>query len=243
MLLTLANQWAHVQVHGRRAHAQRLKRFAQARQQGLVNKRINQHARTRRAGLPPVLHDGIDDDRDGSIQIGIGKNDLRAFAAQLQRHRAVALCRHLLDERANARAAGKADVVNARVACQRITHLVAVASDKVERAGRKAHLSRQLCHTNERQARVFGRFDYAHIARCECAAHAAAKNLQGVIPRNHMACDAVRLAPSEHAVAIGVGDGLAVKLVARTCVKLKVPGQRNRIRARLLGGLATVALL
>ncbi|MNT41478.1 hypothetical protein D3C72_1778380 [compost metagenome] len=58
-----------------------------------------------------------------------------------------------------------------------------------------------------------------------------------------MARDAVGLAPGQHAVAVGVGDRLAVELVARTGVELEVARQRNRVGACLLGGLAAVALL
>ena len=36
------------------------------------------------------------------VQVGVGEDDLRALAAQLQRDRAVALGRHLLDQRAHA---------------------------------------------------------------------------------------------------------------------------------------------
>ena len=243
LLLRLADQRAHVQVHGGGADAQLFKRLAQALQQGFVNQRVDQHARARRAGLPGVLHDGVDDHGDGGVQVGVGKDDLRAFAAQLQRHGAVALGSHLLDQRADLGAAGEADVVDAGVARQRVAHLVAVAGDDVERPGGEAHFGRQLRHADQRQARVFGGLDHAHIARRQRAAYAAAKDLHGVVPGDHMARDAVGLAPGEHAVAVRVGDGLAVELVARTGVELEVARQRNRVGPRLLGGLAAVALL
>jgi hypothetical protein len=93
----------------------------------------------------------------GGVQVGIGKDDLRALAAQLQRHRAVALGRHLLDDRAHLGAAGEADVVNARVARQRVAHLVAVAGDDVDGAGGKP-TSAASCATriSDRQASSAG---------------------------------------------------------------------------------------
>ena len=72
------------------------------------------------------------------VEIGVGKDDLRALAAQLQRDRAMPLGRHLLDQGADLRAAGEADVVDARVPRQRVADFVAVAGDDVDRAGRKA---------------------------------------------------------------------------------------------------------
>jgi hypothetical protein len=118
LLLALADQRADVQVQDGRAHAQLLKGLAQALQQGLVDQLVDQHARAGAAGLPGVLHDGVDDHGDGGVQVGIGEDDLRALAAEFQRDRAVAFGRHLLDDRAHAGAAGEADVVDAGVARQ-----------------------------------------------------------------------------------------------------------------------------
>jgi hypothetical protein len=52
----------------------------------------------------------------------------------------------------------------------------------------------------------------------------------------------MRLAPGQHAVAILIGQGLAVQLVAGTRIKLEVPSQSDGIRRRLFGGLAAIAL-
>ena len=243
LLLALANQGAHIQVHGGGADAQLFKGVAQALQQGLVDERVDQHPRARRAGLPGVLHDGVEHHGHGCVQVRIGKDDLGALAAQLQRHGAVALCRHLLNDRAHLGAAGEADVVNARVACQRIAHFVPIARHDVDGAGRKTHLGRQLRHADQRQAGVFGRFHNAHIACRQRAAHAAAKDLHGVVPRDDVAGDAMRLAPGEHAVAVQVGNGFAVQLVAGPGIELEVARQRHGIGPGLFGGFAAVALL
>jgi hypothetical protein len=53
---------------------------------------------------------------------------------------------------------------------------------------------------------------------------------------------AERLAPGQHAVAVQVGNGVAVQLVAGTGIELEVARQRQRIGTGLLGGLAAVAL-
>ncbi|MDT4860735.1 hypothetical protein FQZ97_953100 [compost metagenome] len=80
LLLALADQRAQVQVHGRWAGAQRREALAQALQQGLVQRALHQQARAGAAGLAAVLHDGIDDEGQGGVDIGVGKHDLRALA-------------------------------------------------------------------------------------------------------------------------------------------------------------------
>ena len=243
LLLALADQRSQVQVHGGRAHPQALKGRAQALEQRLVNTFFHQQSRAGRAGLAGVLHDGIDKGRQRRVQVGVRKDDLRAFATQLQRHRAMPLGRHLLDQSAHARAAGEADVVYAGVAGQRVADLMAVTRDDVDCPRRKTGLGGQFGHAQQRQAGVFGRLDHADIAGRQCAAHAAPENLHRVVPRNDVAGHPVRLAPGQYAETVLVGNGFAVQLVAGPSVKLKVACQRMGIGTGLLGRFAAVALL
>ena len=60
-----------------------------ARDQLFVDRTLDQHPATGRAGLPGVLHDGIDDDGHRRVQVRVGEDDLRRLAAEFQRHRAV----------------------------------------------------------------------------------------------------------------------------------------------------------
>ena len=155
----------------------------------------------------------------------------------------MALGGHLLDECAHTGAAGEADVVNARVAGQRVAHFVAVTGDDVDGPRWKTHLGGQLRHTDQAQARVFGGLDHAGIACSQSAAHAAPKNLHRVVPGDHMARHTVWLSPGQHAVAVLVGQGLAVQLVAGAGIKLKVARQSHGVGGCLFGGFAAVALL
>ena len=134
-------------------------------------------------------------------------------------------------------------MVNAGVAGQRVAHLVAVAGDDVDGPGRKTHLGGQLRHADQAQAGVFGGFDHAGVAGGQSAAHTAPKNLHRVVPRNHMARHAMWLAPGQHAVAVLVGQGLAVQLVAGPGIKLEIPRQRHGVSGGLFGRLTAVALL
>gem|GEM_PF-6559659 len=58
-----------------------------------------------------------------------------------------------------------------------------------------------------------------------------------------MAGHAMGLAPGQHAVAVLVGNGVAVQLVAGPGIELEVARQRQGVGLGLLGGLAAVALL
>ena len=149
----------------------------------------------------------------------------------------------LLDQSAHCGAACEADVINARMFGQSIAHLMAIASHDVDSACRKTHFSGQLRHANQAQAGIFCRFDNTDIACCQSTAYTATKNLHGVVPRHDVTCDAMGLAPSEHAVAILVGNGFAMELVASTSVVFKVTNQVARVVHGLLGWLAAVALL
>jgi hypothetical protein len=68
---------------------------AEARSQLLqdlvVARSLDQKTASRRASLARVLDNGVDDDRQRRIEVGVGENDLRSLAAKLQRDGTVAL--------------------------------------------------------------------------------------------------------------------------------------------------------
>ena len=222
---------------------QRAKRRREPLEQLVVARALDQQPAARRARLPGVLHDRVDDHRDRRVEIGVGEHDLRTLAAELERHRAVALRRFLRDQRAGRRRAGERQVVDARMLREREPGLAAEPGDDVERAVGEAGAGRELGDAQERQARVLGRLDDARVARRERAAHAAPEDLHRVVPRDDVAGDAVRLAPRQHRVAGRVGNRLAVQLVGRAAVELEVARARDDVGARLLHRLAAIARL
>lgn len=117
---------------------------------------------------------------------------------------------------------------------------MAIARDEVECPRRKTHRGSEFGHAQQRQACVFGRFDHAGVARCQCATHAAAKNLQGVIPGHDVASHAMGFAHRHHGVAVLVRDGVAQQLVGSTGIKLKIANHGRCIGAGLAEGLAAV---
>jgi hypothetical protein len=90
---------------------------------------------------------------------------------------------------------------------------------------------------------VLGRLDDAGVAGGQRAADAATEDLQRVVPRDDVAGDAVRLAPGQHRVALGVRQRFAVELVAGPSVELEVAGAGDDVGARLRHRLAAVPRL
>ena len=102
LLLRLADQRADVQVHRRRADAQAVEGLAQALEQRLVDRLLTSRREPAEQVWPAFCTMALITHRQRRVEVGVGEHDLRALAAQLQRHRAVALGRHLLDQRADA---------------------------------------------------------------------------------------------------------------------------------------------
>ncbi len=123
---------------------------------------------------------------------------------------------------------------------QRRAGLMPVAGADVQGAGGQARFGGDLRQLQKRQAGVFGGLDHAGVAGGQRRAHAAAEDLQGVVPGHDMAGDAVRFAHRQHRETRVVGNGLAVQLVDRAGIELEIAGHGGGVGARLLDGLAGV---
>ena len=200
---------------------------------------LDQDARRGRTGLPGVLDAGIHQEGQRGVQVGIGEDDLRALAAEFQRHRHGVLGRCGLDHRTHADRAGEGQVLHAGMRRQRRAGLFAQARHDVQRAGGQAGLVGNAREGQRRQAGFLGGLEHAGIAHGQRRADAAADDLHRVVPGHDVAGDAMRLAQRQRGVAGCEGDGLAHHLVGRAAVELQVAGQRHRIGAALLQGLPT----
>jgi hypothetical protein len=130
-----------------------------------------------------------------------------------------------------------------RVLGERGAGLGPESRNDVERAFGQSGGRGEFGHAQQRHARIFGRLDDAGVAGRERAADRAAEDLQRIVPRNDMARDAVRLAPGEHRIAVGIRDRRPVQLVGRARVELEIARARRGIGTRLLERLAAIARL
>lgn len=135
--LLAIDERTHVQAQRRRACDQRLKALNQPFEHCFVEAALNQQAAARRTGLARVLNDGVDDDRDCSVEIGIGKHQLRRFATQLQRDRAVATRCGLGHTLPGGSRPGKRQMIDIRMLAEACARLSTIASDDVERPRRE----------------------------------------------------------------------------------------------------------
>ncbi len=113
-----------------------LRRRLQARQQGVMDRPLDQQARGRRADLPLVPEDAELDPFDRFIQVAIGEHDERGFPAQLQADGTDVAGRRLHHLRASGLGTGEGELVDTGMRTQRRTGLQTKARHQVEDPGR-----------------------------------------------------------------------------------------------------------
>ncbi len=155
-LLPLRDHRADVEVERRRADAQRPVALGHAGAHRLEQRPLDQDARGRRAGLPGVLDAGVDEKGQRRVEVGIGEDDLRALAAELERDRDHVRRGRGLHPRAGGDRAGERQMVDARMRRQRRARFLAEPGHDVERPRRQAGLERDPGEREHRQAGLLG---------------------------------------------------------------------------------------
>ena len=189
---------------------------------------------------PPFWMPAVDKKGQGRVEVGIGKDDLRGFAAQLQRHRHHVLCRRSLHQRAGGDRAGEGDMLHPRMARKRRSGLRPQPRHHVQRPCGQACLRCQMGKGQRGEAGFFCGFQHAGIAHRQRRANRASDDLHRIVPGHDMAGDAKGFAQGEDGVTVHIGDGVAGDLVRRATVEFAVARQRHRIGARLGQRLADV---
>ena len=93
---------------------------------------------------PAFWMPGIDQERQGAVEVGVGENELRRFAAEFERHRRDMAGRRRLHQRADGDRAGEGEMPDAGMGGERRARLFAEARHDIERAGGKARLAREI---------------------------------------------------------------------------------------------------
>ena len=128
-----------------------------------------------------------------SCQIGIGADDERRIATQLQRHFLHILGRRLQDQLTDAGRAGETDRTHAAVLHQGLHGHLRIAQHHVEHAGRKPRLFRQLRQGQSRIRCFMGGLDHHRAPGGQCGSRFAGDHRRREIPRGQQRTDADRL--------------------------------------------------
>ena len=136
----------------------------------------------------------------GLVDVGVGVDDVRALAAELERDLLEVAGRGLDDQLADLGRAGEGDLVDVVVRGQRRAR-VAVAGDDVEHAVGQAGLLEQLAEAQRRERRLLGRLEDDRAAAGQRGPELPGRHQQREVPRDDLPDDADRLLEREGQVA------------------------------------------
>ena len=124
---------------------------------------------------------------------------------------------------------------------QRRARLGAEAGDDIQRAVGEADIAREFGEADEAEAGVLGRLDDAGVAAGERGADRAAENLRGIVPRNDMAGDAMRIVDDRHRIAVEERQRVAMQFVGGRTIEFEIARRGDHIGGAVLQRLAGVA--
>src|SRR5690606_9297171 len=195
------------------------------------------------AGLAAVAEPGRDGGAGGGLQIGVGEDDVRALAAQLQRDLLDGVGSRLQDAGAGGRLAGEGDLVDERVRREGLADQGAGTGQDAHDAVRDAGLGADLAHQQGGERRGAGGLEDDGAAGGEGRGDIPGGHREREVPRHDLGADADRLAQGHVDDALAHRDRLAVELVAGAGVVLEDGGGGEDLALRAGQRLAGVAAL
>ncbi|SPA53867.1 hypothetical protein CBM2629_U20030 [Cupriavidus taiwanensis] len=183
--------------------------------QRLGDAALHNQPRAGHAYLSCIAGDGAGNDARKPVKIRcIIEYKLRAFAAQLQRHRLRPLQRASRHDRgARARRSREGHFRDQRVARQRIARRCPVTLHHVEQAGRQAGFDGQLSQAHRGERRQFGGLQHHGVARGKRGTNLPGHHHQREIPGRDRAHHAIRLGYHHAKVIVARSRHLAAQLV------------------------------
>ena len=147
-----ADERTDLRVLGQRvADGECLRLLGKGRCERVVRLVLHEDPRARLARLAGRVVDRPQRADDGRVEVGVGEDDVRALAAELQRDALERLGGNLGDAAAGIGLAGEGDLVDAGMGGDRLTHLGTGTGDDVQHPGRDAGLERELPEPERRE--------------------------------------------------------------------------------------------
>ncbi len=186
-----------------------------------VNGTFDEQARPCRADLSLIRERAEQRTVDRRVEIRIGEHDVRILAAQLDRHPLDRVGSSLDHETSGVDAAGKGNLVDARVGDERPAGGRTVASDDVDDPGGQVELLQQLGEHQRGHRGLLGRFEHRRASRRKRRRQLPGGHQDRVVPRNDLSDDTHRLADHHRQRIVGHFERLAVNLGREPAVILE----------------------
>ena len=167
-------------------------RFEQL-EESVENFSLDEDAAARTAVLPRILEHRVGRSRRGFLEIRVGEDDVRALAAELERHGfdvRRASGHHRLADRRRSREYDLADI---RMRDEPLADHRTLPRQHLQQPLREARLDRDLGETNGGERRPLGGFHHDRVAGGERGCEAPAGDRHGKVPRHDDSDDADRL--------------------------------------------------
>ncbi|ESZ57164.1 hypothetical protein X727_32580 [Mesorhizobium sp. L103C119B0] len=176
------------------ADANRLGLALQASEEFILHRKFNQQPRAGDAALAGRRENAGDHRIGGTVEVGVGKDDDRAFATEFERGVGKVFRRVPDDGARRRRTAGEGDARNQRMAGQAPAAIMAKAGEDVDDTGWKAGLMNQFGKGKQRRRPIFGGLEHDGAAGGERRAELDGREEELRIPRHHRGNDADRFA-------------------------------------------------
>ena len=175
------------------ADTQLLRERGELRDEVVVDRPLDEHARARLAALPGGVVDRPHRARDRVVEIRVGEDEIRALAAELERDPLDRPRREPHDLAAGLRRAGERNLVDARMTNEIRAGRLARTGNDVDRTGREADLGRELPEPERGQRRRLVGLQHDGAPGGKSGRELPGRHHQRVVPRDDLAGDADRL--------------------------------------------------
>ena len=217
-----------------------LRALDDALDEAVVQRPFENQPRARRTDLTGVCKDAEERVVDRRVEVGVRKDDVRRFAAQLERDLLEIRRRIVHDAAPGLGAAREGDLVDERARGDRVTDGGARTRHDVDDSRRELQLFEDHRQPDRREGRQFRRFQNANVAGRKRRRQLPGRHQQRIVPRNDLSADADRLADRERLRRRRNVERLPVRLGREAGVVTKTVGRVDRIVLGFAQRLAVV---